>query len=99
MRPTTRIELDQGTLSINAAIVAEGLGIEVATVHPLMRDGKITSLCERGVGRDSGRHRVTFFHGPRWFSLVIGSGGQVIGRATGEASDRAPRPLTQHPPE
>ena len=99
MGSTTRIELDEGSFSIDAALVAEGLGIEVAAVQPMMREGKITSLCERGVGRDSGRHRVTFFHGPHWFSLMIGSGGQVIARATGEVSDRASKPQTKHPTE
>jgi hypothetical protein len=82
----TRIELHEKTLTVDAALIAGGLGIEAAEIHPLMRDGEITSLCERGVGRDAGRRRLTFFHGTRTFAVVIDAAGQVIGAATREAA-------------
>jgi hypothetical protein len=88
MRPLTRIELHENTLTVDATLIAAGLGIDVAEVQPLMRAGKITSLCERGVGRDAGRQRLTFFHDKGAFAVVIDAAGQVIADATREATPR-----------
>ena len=40
---------------------AVGCGIEPSFVHDGMRDGKITTLCERGFDEDEGHHRLTSF--------------------------------------
>ena len=40
--------------SVDADIVAQGLGIDPADVLEAMRQGRITSLCERGVEEDAG---------------------------------------------
>ena len=39
------VEFEDGAFSVDAAIVAEGLGIEPALVQSRMRDGTVTSLC------------------------------------------------------
>jgi hypothetical protein len=57
----------------------------------------ITSLCERGVGEDDGRWRVTFFHESRRFRLVIDEGGNVIQRSTIDFGDRQ-LPISMHKP-
>jgi hypothetical protein len=93
----SRVEFEQGTFSVDAALIAEGLGIEPAHVQPRMRDGSITSLCERGLGDDSGRYRLTFFHGARRFRLVVDAAGNVeksaadIVKHQRTASKRKPR--------
>jgi hypothetical protein len=43
-----------------------------------MREGKITSVYERGVDRDAGRHRLKFFYAKRSFSLIVDAAGNVI---------------------
>jgi hypothetical protein len=88
------IRFEQGDVSIDAAVIAEGLAIEPAQVQPLMRDGRITSLCERGVDEDAGRYRLTFFHGKRRFRLVADAQGNVIEHSaatTGDGPRRAVR--------
>lgn len=74
----SRVEFEQGAFSVDANLIAEGLGIEAARVQPAMRDGSITSLCERGLGDDSGHYRLTFFHGTLRFRLVVDAAGNVI---------------------
>ena len=89
------IEFEQGTIIVDAEVIATALGIEPALVQPLMRDGKITSVCERGVGEDAGRYRLTFIHASRAYHLVVDEKGQVIERSTrdvGVRGDRPPRP-------
>ena len=64
------IEFENGTVQIDAAIVAEGLGLAPSLLQEEMRAGRITSLAERGVDADSGRHRLTFFSEHRRFRVV-----------------------------
>ncbi len=75
------IAFEQGVFRVDADIVGAGLGIEPALVQTLMRDGQITSVCERGAGEDVGRYRLTFFHGNRAFQLVVDIEGHVIERS------------------
>jgi hypothetical protein len=56
------VEFEEGTLRIDAAVIGQGLNVEPSLVQILMREGKITALCERGVDEDAGRYRMTFFH-------------------------------------
>jgi hypothetical protein len=75
------IELQDGVIEVDAAIIGKGLGIEPAQVHALMRQGAITSLCERGTGEDAGRYRLTFFHRGRRLRLVVDETGRLIQRS------------------
>lgn len=72
------IEFEQGAFTVDADVIAAVLGIEPARVQPLMRDGIITSVCERGVGEDAGRYRLTFVHGDRAYHLIVDEEGHVI---------------------
>ena len=65
------IEFDNGAVQIDAAIVAEGLGLALPLLQAEMRAGRITSLAERGVDTDLGRHRLTFFSEHRRFRVVV----------------------------
>ena len=89
------IEFEQGAFTVGADAIAAALGIESERVQPLMRDGKITSVCERGVGEDAGRYRLTFLHANRAYHLIVDEEGHVIARSThdvGARRSRAPRP-------
>jgi hypothetical protein len=88
----TMIEFEQGAFRIDARVVAEGLAIEPVRVQPLMREGKITSLCECGVGEDAGRYRLAFFHENRVLRIVVDEDGNVIEQSTADigAGRRSP---------
>jgi len=43
----------------------------MASLQQFMREGKITSLCERGVDNDLGRYRLTVFFGNRRLRLSV----------------------------
>jgi hypothetical protein len=92
------IEFEQGAFTVDADVVAAVLGIEPALVQPLMRDGKITSVCERGVGEDAGRYRLTFVHANRAFHLVVDEEGHVIERSAHDVGARGPPPDPKRKP-
>jgi hypothetical protein len=66
--------------SVDAAILADALGLDVARVLPAMREKKITSQCERGIVEDEGRTRLTFFYARRMLRLVVDDDGNILDR-------------------
>jgi hypothetical protein len=76
------IEFEDGHIQVDAAIVAEGLGIALPAFRKQMQAGKITSLFERGTDADTGRHRLTFFSTHRRFRLVVDDHGAIVQRST-----------------
>ena len=81
------IEFEDGAVQIDAAIVAEGLGLAPPQLQKEMRAGKITSLAERGIDADSGRHRLTFFSEHRRFRVVVDATGAIIQRSAVDFGD------------
>jgi hypothetical protein len=82
-----RISFHEDALEIDAAIVAEGLGMAPDQVQSEMRAGRMTSVCERGVDSDEGTFRLNFKAGNRRLRLVVDKAGFVIGRSTLTLSD------------
>lgn len=82
------IELQGDTIEVDAAVIGKGLGLAPAQVQPLMRQGAITSLCERGADADEGRYRLTFFHKGRRLRLLVDETGRLIQRASIDFGDR-----------
>ncbi len=76
------IEFENGAVQIDAAIVAEGLGLTPSLLQGEMRAGRITSLAERGIDADSGRHRLTFFSEHRRFRVVVDDTGAILQRSS-----------------
>ena len=74
------VDFDGDTFNVDAALIADGLGISPAMVQPLMREQKITSRCERGIRRDAGRYRLTFWHDDRRLRLVVDRTGEILQR-------------------
>ncbi|WP_166306128.1 MULTISPECIES: DUF6522 family protein [unclassified Bradyrhizobium] len=93
----TGIAFADGTFEVDANVVAEGLGIGVPLLQAEMRSGKITTLSERGVDADAGRHRLTFFSEHRRLRLVIDERGTIIQRSTLDFGD-APLPASARKP-
>lgn len=82
------IEFNQGAIQIDARAIAEGLGINPSILQERMREGKITSRCERGIDEDEGRYRLTFFFESRRFRLLVDEKGNVVQRSTIDFSNR-----------
>ena len=91
------VEFEEGTLRIDAAVIGQGLNVEPSLVQILMREGKITALCERGVDEDAGRYRLTFFYRHRRFRLVVDEEGNAVQRSTVDFGDR-PLPTSMRKP-
>ena len=91
------IEFENGTVQIDAAIVAEGLGLTPSLLRQEMRAGRVTSLAERGTDADSGRHRLTFFSEHRRFRVVVDTTGAIIQRSALDFGD-ARLPKSVHKP-
>jgi hypothetical protein len=88
MNATSSLRLPIGVGLVDAAVIGQGLNVEPSLVQILMREGKITALCERGVDEDAGRYRMTFFHENRRFRLVVDEEGNAIQRSTVDFGDR-----------
>ncbi len=83
------VEFEDGAIQVDVAVVAKGLGIESPLVQEGMREGRITSLYERGVDEDEGRYRVTFFFKNRRFRLIVDHMGNVVQRSAIDFGDRS----------
>jgi hypothetical protein len=81
------IEFENGTVQIDAAIVAEGLGLALPLLQQEMRAGNITSFAERGIDADSGRHRLTFLSAHRRFRVVVDETGAIVQRSAVDFGD------------
>lgn len=90
-RECEKIDFDGKAFSVDAALIANSFGIGPEHVQPLMREGKITSLCERGIDEDAGRYRLTFFHERRNLSFIIDEAGEIIERCFKVAPRKARR--------
>jgi hypothetical protein len=91
------IVFQEGAIEVDARVLAGGLGLDVASLQEFVREGKITSRCERGVDNDLGRHRLTFFYGNRRLRLVVGQAGNVIWQSTIDFGDHS-LPAAMHKP-
>jgi Family of unknown function (DUF6522) len=93
----TAIAFHGCAIEVQATIVAEALEVEASLVMSLVRSGQITSLCERGLGADEGRYRLTFFHESKRLRLVVDESGRILRRSTVNFGHR-PLPPPLHRP-
>lgn len=54
-RVMSDVQFEEGSISVDAKLLGKGLGVEASLVQALIRERKITSICERGVDEDA-RH-------------------------------------------
>lgn len=93
----TPVQFGEGEILIDASVIAAGLRLGPEAVQKGMREGRITSLCERGTGDDEGRYRLTFFSGNRRLRLVVNEGGTIVQRLALDFGDR-PLPVSARMP-
>ena len=80
--PPATVERTADGFVVDAALLAEAFRLPVAEVQARMRDGRIASRCEQGMGDDAGRWRLTFHHAGRACRLTLGPDGTVLARTT-----------------
>ena len=85
------IATDEG-FQVEAELLGQEFGLPVDEIAERMRDGRITSRCDKGEGADSGRWRLTFFHAGRALRLTLGADLQILSRASFDAPRRDPKP-------
>lgn len=74
------IRFEDSDIEVDATIVAAGLNIDPPLLLERLRDGSVTSLCERGVDDDAGRYRLTFFSETRRFQIITDDAGNILQR-------------------
>lgn len=87
----TLITFEDGTITIDPALVARGLRLSADDLRLHLRRGTVTSLCERGEGEDVGRFRLTFFSPERRLRLVVDASGRILTTTTADYR-RGPQP-------
>ena len=91
------IEFSEGTFVVDAALLGELLDVPASRIPILMREGAITSACERGIDDNEGEFRLTFFYRNRRARLCMDPAGRVIRRSIIDFGDR-PMPDALHRP-
>jgi len=82
------LQRNKDAFSIDASLVGELLDIPSSDVQPLMRQGEITSLCERGEDEHAGQYRLTFFHGGRRVRLGVDEREHIFRRSIIDCGER-----------
>lgn len=75
-------ELERGTVSLDAAVIAKDLALEPEQVLERLRTGRLAARCEQGIGEDAGRFRLTFLHENRMLRLIVDRTGRILERST-----------------
>ena len=74
------IELADGAVNIEAAVIATDLGLSPEGVLDALRDKRLAAVCEQGLEQDAGRWRLTFSYANRRLRLIIDDTGRVLER-------------------
>ena len=64
------VSLDSGDIVIDAAMLAEWLGVDTAILSEAIENGAIRTLVERGEGEDEGRVRLTVRYHDQQFCMI-----------------------------
>lgn len=76
-----QIEIADGTIVVDAALIGSMLNIAPEEVPALMRTQAITSLCERGIDEHEGEYRLSFFYQNRRARISVDAAGTVLRRS------------------
>lgn len=82
------IEFSDNTFLVDAALIGELLHVPATSVPILMRERRITSICERGTGQDEAEFRLTFFYRSRRARLITDAAGRLLRRSAIDFGDR-----------
>lgn len=74
------VQVDGGAFVVEAEDLAAAFGMDTAAVMRSLREGALTSRCEKGIGAHEGRHRLIFSHDGRVLRLTVDGDGRVLSR-------------------
>lgn len=80
-RQTTHVEIGADGFIVDVGLLAELFDLGEGDVRWAMREGKLTSRCEKGVEEHSDRFRLVFFHGTRRVLITLDAAGHILGRS------------------
>jgi hypothetical protein len=75
------VAFERDSICVDAADIADGLGLDPASVPPGMQRGEIKAICERGIGADDGLYRLTFLRSRYRVQLIVANDGSVRKRS------------------
>ena len=75
-----QVELSDTGPVVDVSLIANAFDLNPVEIQNLMRAEKITSRCERGVGKDAGRWRLTFWYAQRVLRLTVDENGVILSR-------------------
>lgn len=76
--PASAITIADGTITIDAGLLAPKLGVSAEALKAGMREGIVSSVAETGINEDVGRTRLTFRYRTRVWTVVVESDGTVV---------------------
>lgn len=74
----THVQRDGADFVIPATLLASAMELTEEQVRSAMREGTLTSICEIGVGSDTGRWRLTFRHANRACRYTVDAAGTIL---------------------
>lgn len=74
----TRIEIADGSVQVDAQLLADRFRITQDDLKRAMRDGTITSQFARGEAEDAGKLRLTFTSADTRVRMIIDAAGNVL---------------------
>ena len=78
------IEFENGAIQVDAEDIAAGLRLTPDEVMQGFRTGAITSVCEKALEEDTGRHRLTFYSSSRRLRLTVDAAGAILKRSSAD---------------
>lgn len=75
-------------IDIDAAPVAQALGLDVREFLKLLELRKIDQLCERGTDADDGLYRASFYYSGKRARLVVDRQGNPVGTVEAREQSR-----------
>ena len=91
------IEICGEAFVVDAALIGELLRLPASRVQNLMRSGRITSACERGVDDHAGEFRLSFFYGNRRARLSTDMEGRILRKSAVDFGDRPSPDMRRRP--
>lgn len=85
-----QVERREDDFIVDASLVSELLDVPPIEVPALIRDRRITSVCERGTDSDDGLFRLNLFYRGRHARLRVDPAGRIVHRSVIDFGDRPP---------
>ncbi len=82
-----KLEVTDAGVTVDAHDLAPLIGCQPSEVPGLMREGRITSVFEKGEGEDAGRFRVTFRYLETRVRFTCAEDGEVLSQIRTRGGD------------